>query len=135
MRLQLSREVVRSAQVEKVEELSGQNLLACNQCGACSAGCPAAFAMDVPPNQVIRLAQLGQVQEALSANTIWFCASCMTCMARCPKGVDLARVMEALRKLALEELGDHIAVSELPAEALAELPQQAFVGGFRKYTL
>jgi len=33
--------------VREVEALSGQNLFACYQCGKCTAGCPAAEAMDV----------------------------------------------------------------------------------------
>ncbi|MBC7224887.1 MAG: disulfide reductase, partial [Anaerolineae bacterium] len=66
--------------------------------------------------------------------TIWLCAACQTCYTRCPKGVDLSRIMEALRELALKAKGDHINVNRLPAEDLAEFPQQAFIAGFRKYT-
>ena len=65
MRVRLSAETLRSALVRRVEEISGQDLLACYQCGECSAGCPVAFAMDMLPSQVIRLVQLGQVEEAL----------------------------------------------------------------------
>jgi len=134
MRIRLSAETLHSDLVRKVEEMSGQNLLACYQCGKCSAGCPAAFAMDLLPNEVIRLVQLGQVEEALNSATIWFCAACQTCYARCPHGVDLPRIMEALRELAKEEMGDHLDLSALSPQALAQLPQQAFIGGFRKYT-
>ena len=134
MRIRLSAEVIRNDLVRKVEEISGQDLLACYQCGACSAGCPVAFAMDVQPNQVIRLVQLGQVEEALESETIWFCAACQTCYARCPKGVDLSRIMEALREIALQRGGDYLDIKAIPPEELAEFPQQAFIGGFRKYT-
>jgi heterodisulfide reductase subunit C len=134
MRVKLSAGTVRSDLVRRVEEISGQDLLACYQCGECSAGCPVAFAMDMLPSQVIRLVQLGQVEEALDSETIWFCAACQTCYARCPKGVDLSRIMEALREIALKEKGDHLDIKALRPEELAELPQQAFIGGFRKYT-
>jgi len=134
MRIRLSAEVLRNDLVRRVEEISGQDLLACYQCGACSAGCPVAFAMDVQPSQVIRLVQLGQVEEALESETIWFCAACQTCYARCPKGVDLSRIMEALREIALKEKGDHLDIETIRPEELAEFPQQAFIGGFRKYT-
>ena len=134
MRIRLSAEVLRSDLVRRIEEISGQDLLACYQCGACSAGCPVAFAMDVQPSQVIRLVQLGQVEEALESETIWFCAACQTCYARCPKGVDLSRIMETLREIALKEKGDHLDIKAIHPEELAEFPQQAFIGGFRKYT-
>jgi len=120
--------------VRKVEELSGQNLLACNQCGKCSAGCPAAAVMDLLPNQVIRYAQFG-LEEVLKAKSIWICASCLTCHARCPHGVDLPRVMEVLRLIALEEGGDRLRPQELDAEEVAAMPQLAIIGGFRKYTM
>lgn len=134
MRVRLSAHVLKDDLVRRIEEISGQNLFACYQCGACSAGCPVAFAMDVLPSQVIRLVQLGQVEEALNSETIWFCAACQTCYARCPKGVDLSRIMEALREIALQERGDHLDINTLRPEDLAEFPQQAFIGGFRKYT-
>ena len=134
MRIRLSAEVLRNDLVRRIEEISGQDLLACYQCGACSAGCPVAFAMDMLPSQVIRLVQLGQVEEALESETIWFCAACQTCYARCPKGVDLSRIMEALREIALQRGGDYLDIAAIRPEELAEFPQQAFIGGFRKYT-
>ncbi|MGC8839056.1 MAG: 4Fe-4S dicluster domain-containing protein [Anaerolineae bacterium] len=134
MRIRIAADVIRGELVRQVEELSGQDLLACYQCGKCAAGCPVAFAMDLLPSQVIRLAQLGQIEELLETQTIWLCAACQTCTTRCPKGVDLARIMEALRELALRARGDHINPNCLPPAELAEFPQQAFIAGFRKYT-
>jgi heterodisulfide reductase subunit C len=133
-RVRLSGERIRGELVRTVEEVSGQNLLACNQCGKCSAGCPAAAVMDLLPNQVIRYAQFG-LEEVLEAKSIWICASCQTCYARCPHGVDLSRIMEALRLMALEKLGDHLRPQALEPEEIAELPQLAIIGGFRKFTL
>ena len=133
-RVRLSRERVRGELVRKIEELSGQNLLACNQCGKCSAGCPAATVMDLLPNQVIRYAQFG-LEQVLEAKSIWICASCQTCYARCPHGVDLSRIMEALRVIALEQGGDHLRPQELDPDEVAEMPQLAVIAGFRKYTM
>ncbi|MCY3019039.1 MAG: 4Fe-4S dicluster domain-containing protein [Planctomycetota bacterium] len=86
-----------------MNDFTGEKLAACYQCGKCSAGCPAAYAMDLLPHQVIRLIQLGRKDKVLDSHTIWMCASCETCTARCPKDVDLARVMDALRQIAYEE--------------------------------
>ena len=84
----------------RVEELSGQHLAECYQCGCCTAGCPTAFTMELGPQRVIRRLQLGAGEELLELNTPWVCASCETCYTRCPKGVSVADVMDALRQLA-----------------------------------
>jgi len=135
MRIPLTASSVHSELLRRVEELSGQEVMACYQCGNCSAGCPAAGAMDLLPNQIIRLLQLGRIEEALQARAIWYCAACLTCEARCPKGIDLASLTEALRTLALEKGISHIEIEDLPPEVLSELPQQACIGGFRKYSI
>lgn len=118
--------------MRQVEETSGQGLLECNQCGRCSAGCPVVAAMDLLPSQAIRLAQLG-LEEVLESTTIWICASCLTCVTRCPKGVDLPRLMEALRQIALRRGVTQLDLGALPPELVRELPQVAVVGACRKY--
>jgi heterodisulfide reductase subunit C len=132
MRTVLSANKLRGEFVRDVEEISGQDLLDCNQCGKCSAGCPVASAMDLLPSQVIRQAQLG-IEEVLASRTIWICASCLTCVARCPKGIDLPRTMEALREISLRKGVSELDLDLLPQELVCELPQLAIVGGFRKY--
>lgn len=89
--------------LSRLEAEAGTNVNLCYQCGKCSAGCPAAFAMDYPPRQVIRLLQLGMVKQALKAESIWICASCETCSTRCPRGVDIASLMDTLRREALRQ--------------------------------
>jgi heterodisulfide reductase subunit C2 len=133
MRTLISIATVRGEFVQQVETISGQSLLACNQCGKCSAGCPVAFSMDVLPNQVLRMAQLGIV-DVLDVQTIWTCAACLTCVSRCPKGIDLPRVMEALRLIQMEKNGSEMYPSHLSPEMVGEVPQMALIGGFRKYT-
>ena len=133
MRTKISLASVRGEFVRQVETISGQSLLACNQCGKCSAGCPVAFSMDILPNQVIRLGQLG-LEEVLSYQTIWTCAACLTCVARCPKGIDLPRVMEAMRILCMEKTGNRLEAETISPVMAAELPQLAIIGGLRKYT-
>jgi heterodisulfide reductase subunit C len=132
MRVTLSIDKVRGPFVRQVEEISGQDLLSCNQCGKCSAGCPVVAAMDLLPSQVIRMAQLG-MEDVLESNTIWICASCLTCVTRCPKGVDLPRLMEALRQIALRQGVAELDLGALPPELVKAVPQLAIVGGYRKY--
>jgi len=135
MKIDLKRQMVRNEFTRKVEFISGQNLFACYQCGNCMAGCPVAFAMDVGPHQVMRYTLLGLEEEALKVNTFWLCASCLQCTSRCPKGIDVARVMDALRMVVLRKKDrlDHLQVSQLPDEFLEKVPQIAFISGFRKF--
>jgi heterodisulfide reductase subunit C2 len=126
--------LVRGEFVTQVETISGESLLACNQCGKCSAGCPVAFSMDLLPNQIIRLAQLG-IKEVLDSQTIWTCAACLTCVSRCPKGIDLPRVMEAMRVIKMQMDGSRMNEQDILPENLAEAPQLAIIGSFRKYSI
>jgi heterodisulfide reductase subunit C len=75
----------------------------CFQCKKCSGGCPLTFAMDLFPDQVIRLALLGQEEEVLGSRTIWVCSSCETCTSRCPNGIDIAGVMDWLKQEAVKQ--------------------------------
>ena len=84
----------------EISEMIGQNIDGCYQCGKCTAGCPLAYSMETPPHEIVRLVQLGRREEALASHTIWLCASCETCTSRCPKNIDVASVMDALRILA-----------------------------------
>jgi heterodisulfide reductase subunit C len=132
MRINLSRNDAQNSIIKKVEDISEQNISACYQCGKCSAGCPMVTLMDLLPNQIIRLVQLGQIDDVLNSKTIWLCASCFTCTARCPKGVDLAKIMEALRLLLLRTSTNYVEPSELDIDE--NIPQIALVSNFRKMT-
>lgn len=133
MRTRISLTSVRGEFVHQVETISGQSLLACNQCGKCSAGCPVAFSMDILPSQVIRMGQLG-FEDVLETQTIWTCAACLTCVSRCPKGIDLPRVMEAMRQIKMLKSGNQLETTQLSQEMVGEVPQMAIIGGFRKYS-
>jgi len=92
------------------------------------------FAMDFLPNQIIRLVQLGLEEDITKSKTIWLCASCLICSVRCPQGVELGSVMEALRLIILRRNIDYLPAANIPSETLSELPQIALVSGFRKHT-
>lgn len=84
--------------LKEVESESGIGISSCFQCRKCTAGCPLTFAMDIYPDQVIRLVQLGQRNRVLCCSTIWTCSGCETCTTRCPNGVDVAGVMDFLKE-------------------------------------
>ncbi len=112
----------------RVEGISGENPYACYQCGKCSAGCPFADYMDALPNQVLRLVQLGDA-SVLKLSAPWVCASCLACTVRCPKGVDIAKTMEALRLLSLRR-----GITPVQVKPDRAYPQIALIGAYRKLT-
>ena len=134
MRINISKRKIKDPFVTKVEEISGQNLLACYQCGKCSAGCPAVSEMDILPNQIIRYAQLGFKDELLRSKSIWICASCFTCNARCPKGINIAEVIEAIREILLRKREDHLNVEKLTDAEKGDVPPIAIISSLRKFT-
>lgn len=134
MTLRISQTKETAKFIAKVERLSGQDLLACYQCGRCTSGCPMASHMDILPNQIIRFAQLGMSDQLLNSNSIWTCVTCFTCNSRCPKGVRIAEVIEALRQILLRNRNDHLLVEELSDEQLGSVPPIALISALRKFT-
>ncbi len=90
-----------NAFLSEVVQASGEKIQACYQCQKCSAGCPVAYAMDILPNQVLRHIQYDHREKVLSSKTIWICASCYTCSVRCPNNIDIAKIMDILRSIAI----------------------------------
>lgn len=108
----------------------------CYQCGKCTAGCPMAERMDLPPNQLVRLVQLGLEKRAMESEAIWLCVACQTCSARCPKSVDCAGVMDILRELSAsaKASADQAARKTLvaPAQRRTVIFQKAFLQNIRR---
>ena len=90
--------------------------------------------MDILPNQLIRFVQLGCEEKLVGKNTVWMCATCLSCEARCPRGVSVSKVAEAVRTIALRKGADRIDVMKLPKDVLGQVPQQGLVSAMRKLT-
>jgi len=98
---------------EAVRARIGENVYSCYQCVKCTSGCPLADQFDLTPNQVMRAVQLNDAR-VLESRTIWLCVSCYTCATRCPRGIDVTGVMDALR-IEARERGIPAAVPEVAA--------------------
>ena len=109
-----------------MEARSGEKVTRCYQCRKCTNGCPLAFAMDLLPNQIMHMLQLGLHDDVFSSRTIWICASCQTCTTRCPNDIDIAHLMDCLRQMSLERG----AVSE---ERQVVTFHQAFLDSVRRH--
>jgi heterodisulfide reductase subunit C len=90
-----------------MEELSkmhdAEKIHACFQCGVCSGSCPIAFAMDNTPRQISEMIHIGLRKAVLSSSTVWLCSTCYMCYERCPQGVKLTDVFNAIKNKAVEE--------------------------------
>ena len=116
----------------KVKEISGQNFQTCFQCGTCSGSCPMADHITVLPRRIMAFLQLGNRKALEEANTPWVCASCHTCMVRCPRGIDITKLMEALRLMTLRKNEKFVHPNKIKPEVVCDMPQIAMVSGFRK---
>lgn len=117
---------------ELVERMSGQSLSRCYQCGNCTGSCPVGQEMELPISQVIRLLQLGQEEKVMAANSMWVCVACLQCYSRCPRCINPSGILEALRRISLQEGREPAPVKKLPSNFIKRSPQQAIVAGFRK---
>jgi len=134
MPIELSTKTIKNDFINKVKELSGQEFNKCMQCGMCTGSCPMAEQFDISPRRIIRMAQCGLEKNVVDHKTFWLCASCYNCSVNCPRGIDIASFMEALRLLTLRKNVDYVELSKLSEETIREMPQIALVSGFRKFT-
>ena len=121
---------------ELIKQISGSDVKKCMKCGKCSATCPAYGEMKFHPHQFVTMVAHGKVDELLRDGTVTRCLSCFACVERCPRGVEPAIVVAAIRVLAeREQGGSNFVPDEVPALIAAdnEIPQQALVSAFRRY--
>ena len=134
MTIRITTRNVDSHLARKIREISGENITACIQCGTCGGVCPMYESVPVPPRVMVLMAQLGLASELESRPTHDFCASCHGCQVRCPRDLDLPKVMDALRQLTLRQNINLLEPNEISEEDLREMPQIALVAAFRKLT-
>lgn len=118
--------------ITKIKEISGQDVFKCMQCGTCASACPMRDLLDLSSTRLMHMIQFGQEDHIMNSRTCWICASCQQCMVRCPRGIDVAAVMETVRQLVLRKNENYIEPFEI--EDVGDLPQIAAVSSFRKHT-
>ncbi len=120
---------------EEVIRRSGVNPRKCMRCGKCSASCPAYDEMEFHPHQFVNMVESGDIEPLLASESLYKCLSCFACIERCPRGVEPAKLVEAVRLAAVRKQGaNHMTANDVPALLDADLPQQAIVSAFRKYS-
>lgn len=89
---------------EEVKNHSGQPIDLCYHCQKCASGClPMGVLGGTTPNQLLRMINLGLKDQVMKSPGIWICTACETCGARCPNGISIAAVMDAVREMAYTE--------------------------------
>ena len=114
---------------------SGVNPSKCMKCGKCSGTCPAYDEMEYHPHQFVYMVETGDIEPLLKSKSIYRCLTCFACVDRCPRGVEPAKLIEGVRLAVITEQGkNHLKADDIPALLDEDLPQQAIVSAFRKYT-
>ena len=120
---------------DEILRISGAHPERCMKCGKCTATCPAFEEMEYHPHQFVSMVQEGQIQPLLESESLYRCLTCFACTERCPRGVEPARIVEAVRLLAIRRKGENrLTPDQIPGMLDDEMPQQAIVSAFRKYT-
>ena len=119
---------------EQVLRSSGVNVLKCMRCGKCSGTCPSYDEMEYHPHQFVYMVERGDIETLMNSKSIYKCLTCFACVDRCPRNVEPAKVVEAVRLAVVRKQGNnHMNPNLIPEMLDDDLPQQAIVTAFRKY--
>ena len=120
--------------IDTIKRISGVNPRKCMKCGKCTASCPAYDEMEYHPHQFVDMVENGRIDELMASRGIYTCLSCFACVERCPRSVEPAKLIEAVRLTVIRQQGrDHLRPEQIPQILDDELPQQAITSAFRKY--
>ena len=114
---------------------SGVNPKKCMRCGKCSGTCPAYDQMEYHPHQFVYMVESGDIEPLLKSDSLYQCLTCFACVERCPRGVEPAKLVEAVRLEVVRRQGNnHLKTDAIPALIDEDMPQQALVSALRKYS-
>lgn len=118
-----------------IDITSGVDVRKCMRCGKCTATCPSFNEMEYHPHQFVYMVEKGNIEPLLNSESLYKCLTCFACVERCPRGVEPAKVIEAVRLTAVRKQGNNRLIPDMIPDMLDEdMPQQAIVTAFRKYT-
>ncbi len=119
---------------EQILRISGSEVRKCMRCGKCSATCPSYDEMEYHPHQFVAMAEQGNIEKLMESSSVYKCLTCFACVERCPRGVEPAKVIEAVRVEAVRRQGmNHLTPNDIPALLDDDMPGQALMTAMRKY--
>ena len=120
---------------EEILLISGVDPKKCMRCGKCSATCPSYDEMEYHPHQFVYMVETGNIEPLLESKSLYKCLSCFACIERCPRDVEPAKLVEAVRLCAIRQKGaNHIKAEDVPELVDEDTPQQLLMSIFRKYS-
>ncbi|MBO5036284.1 MAG: 4Fe-4S dicluster domain-containing protein [Clostridia bacterium] len=120
---------------DEMLRMSGVNPKKCMKCGKCSATCPAYDEMEYHPHQFVSMVEKGDIEPLMKSESLYRCLTCFACVDRCPRGVEPAKLIEAVRLSVIRQQGaNRLKADDVPAKLDDDMPQQAIVSAFRKYS-
>jgi len=123
--------------MEELTRISGTDPKKCMKCGKCSASCPSSSSMDFRPHRFVKNVEEGNIKALTESKSLWICLSCFACVERCPRAVEPANLVEAVRLSLIRQQGGNYKkpdiIPEL-AELDEEIPQQLITSALRKYS-
>ena len=125
----------KQAEIDQILRMSGVNVRKCMRCGKCTATCPSYDEMEYHPHQFVYMVEHGEIEALKNSPSLYKCLACFACVERCPREVAPAKLIEAGRLLAIREQGNnHLRPEQIPGKLDEDMPQQAIVAAFRKYS-
>lgn len=119
---------------EQILRISGSDVRKCMRCGKCSATCPSYDEMEYHPHQFVYMVEQGDIEKLMESKSIYKCLTCFACVERCPRGVEPAKVVEAVRVETIRKQGNnYMKADDIPAKLDEDLPGQAIMTAMRKY--
>ena len=120
---------------EQILRTSGVNPLKCMRCGKCSGTCPSYDEMEYHPHQFVYMVETGDIEPLMESKSLYKCLTCFACVDRCPRNVEPAKLVEAVRLMVIRQQGqNHLKPDDIPAQVDEDTPQQLLMSALRKYS-
>ena len=120
---------------EQILRISGVNPSKCMRCGKCSGTCPSYDEMEYHPHRFVYMVENGDIEPLMESKSLYKCLTCFACVDRCPRNVEPAKLVEAVRLMVVRQQGqNHLKPDDIPAQVDEDTPQQLLMSALRKYS-